>query len=361
MIKAWRLINSAPNFRDTFIDRIIKTPFPRIDFKNGASWFARSTARKGEYLEGWDFDYASYDECAFDPYFDHIIDEVLSLRLLDRGGQIDCISTGKRGSAFNRRFESQSEYLYKQQGRTTDNPNLDQVALKRLIDTLDAGLLEERIYGGIRPLDGRIPHASIMRAIAQAEGLSPAYINSRYSTGWDLAKNKNFVVGVTLDISVTPYQLVAWERFNQSTVSCPNEISFWEYVWGRILARWQIYNGLTFVDTTGIGSAIADYLYQIGGVAMQFSGSKVQELIGLLEISLGLGVLGFPPLEDTNPNGTQWSLTNELEEVADELKGLDTATAIALALWGVRQQLQGKIIIPIAPKVVGFRQKSRVA
>jgi len=369
LLKAWNIINREENktFRKIFIDRIVRTPFPRIVFQNGSVWWGRSTTRKGEYLEGWDFDYASYDECSFDPQYNHIVDEVLSLRLLDRGGQIDCISTGKRRSEFNQRFEkfhknrgfslsTEQTDVYTQQGRTLDNPNLDQDALNRIIKTMDKGLLEERIYGGERPTEGRIPYPSIMRAIEQATGLDSAYIGSRYSTGWDLAKTRNMTVGVTIDISESPYQVVAWEAFNQNTEGITSETTYWQHVWDRIRTRWEIYGGLTQVDVTGIGSIITDYLSEIQAEPLNFSGQKVGELISCVEIALGLGVVAFPMLSMTLPDGRSWNIVNELEEVSDALDGLDTATAIAMALWGVRAEIQGKIPITISPKIIGISQ-----
>lgn len=360
--KAWQIVNREENrnFFNVFIKRLVRTPFPRIEFKNQSTFWARSTARHGEYLEGWDFDYASYDECAFDPQFAHILDEVLSLRLLDRGGQIDCISTGKRGSAFNERFNKAlltPDLNFTYQGKTTDNPNLDQTALNRLINTLDSGLLEERIYGGERPNEGRIPHASIMRAIRQSTGLNGAYSGKRYSTGWDLAKTRNMTVGVTLDITGQPYQVVAWEAFNQNTLGIENEMTYWEHVWNRILNRWKIYGGMTHVDVTGIGSIITDYLSEIQAEPLSFSGQRVNELIACIEIALGLGVLGFPLLEMERPDTSRWNIVNELEELNNELTGLDTTTAIALSLWGVRKEIQGKIPIILSPRIVGITDR----
>lgn len=360
LLKAWRLISLESNayFRDAFISRLVRTPFPRIDFKNGAVWWARSTARRGEYLEGRDFDYATYDECAFDPYFNHILDEVLSIRTLDRGGLIDCISTGKRGSAFNRRFAQAmtDPERYVQQGNTLDNPHLDKAALKRFMATADAGLIEERLYGGERPNEGRIPTHSILRAVANSTGLDLSYTGRRYSTGWDLAKTQNMTVGVTVDITERPYQVVAHEAFNKVTVGIESELSYWEHVWERIDARWQIYGGLTQIDTTGIGSAIGDYVMDIGAEAVAFSGEKLKDLISVLEVAIGLGIFAFPHLERQNLDGTTWTVENELEEVADSLSGLDTATAMALALWGIRDDIQGKIPISFSPKVVGITE-----
>jgi hypothetical protein len=382
LTKAWRLVHrpAADSYRKVFIRRMVHTPFPRIEFTHGAVWWARSTARKGKYLEGKDYNYVSNDEGALDPNLGYIIDEVLLPRLLDHGGQLDCISTGKRGGEFNRRFEAAKadpdQFAF--QGSTLDNPHIDRAALDRLLARLDAALIEERIYGGERPHDGRIPYASIARAIAQGTGLAEPLPGHRYSTGWDLAKSSDYTVGVTLDITTRPYQLVAWEKFNQEGrvrggvggeptspdpsfarrgIHLQSAISngYWDYVESRIRERHRRYGGLTQIDATGLGSPIADHLADIGAEAVVFTGQRLIELIGCLELAFGLGLMGIPNLEMALNNGRYWRLVDELEEVEDALSGLDTATALALALWGARGELQGGLAIGLRPRVVGVK------
>ena len=371
LTKAWRLVHrpEAEAYRKLFIGRMVQTPFPRIEFKHDATWWARSTARKGKYLEGKDYHYASNDEGALEPDLGYIVDEVLSLRLLDHGGQLDCISTGKRGSEFNRRFamaqRDKNQFAF--QGSTLDNPHLDKKALAALMSRLEAGLILERIHGGERPSGGRISYESIMRAIGQGMGSSdeegafpisnswfhPPETGHRHTTGWDLAKSGDFTVGVTLDITRQPYQMVAWEKFNLETGT--EAMDYWNYVDLRIRERHRQYGGLTQIDATGLGAPIADRLADINAEAVIFTAGRLVELIGCLELAFGLGLIGMPPLEMTLPNGRHWRFIDELEEVNDALTGLDTATALALALWGVRREFGGGLSVGLPLRVVGVK------
>ena len=72
-----------------------------------------------------------------------------------------------------------------------------------------------------------------------------------YVTAWDLAKSVDFTVGITADVSVEPCQIVAFERFNRKP---------WPVTAQAIEKRWAQYPGKTFIDSTGIGDPIRDFL-----------------------------------------------------------------------------------------------------
>jgi len=75
------------------IKEIRQTPFPHIVLKNGSEIWARSTYNRGEYLLGHDFDYINYDEAAYDPSGEWVVDGVIKMRLADRDGALDYSST----------------------------------------------------------------------------------------------------------------------------------------------------------------------------------------------------------------------------------------------------------------------------
>jgi hypothetical protein len=359
--KAWSIISREENedFNQAFIADFKLSPFPHIRFKNGSIWWGRSTNRKGKNLEGLDFDYASYDEGALDPDFTHIIDEVMRFRLIDRGGQMDCISTGRRGSQFNKRFDEAEKdpNRFTYQGSTLDNPNIDHSALQAILETLDAGLIEERVYGGERPSDGRIPYVSIMRAVqlwnetdwtfSEMKASTLPRHGGWYSTGWDLAETTDYVVGVTWDISSRPFQMVAWEKFNRHTEGV-DQADYWSYVEQRIRDRYRIFGGQTVIDKTGMGMSFVGRLANIGAEGLIFTPNSIADLLGVLVVGYGSGVLAHPLLEHPN-----WQLINEIEELSISFSGLDTITAMALGLYPVREQLREPDIVKLTPKVGG--------
>ena len=344
--KALRMIEANPEFKKAFFKRYVMTPFPRLEFRNGSIWWARSTIKQGKYLHGYDYDYVSNDEGSQDKDLGLVIDEVLQMRLLDRGGQLDCISTGKRGSEFNRRFaearNSQAQFAY--QGSSTDNPHIDQGALAELMKTMPKALAEERILGGERSSEARIQADWIQRSVSAWQGLQQPVSGHTYISGWDLARKRDHTVGITLDISVLPYQLVAFERFQERSLSL--ERSYWDWVYDRIRQRWQLYGGQTIVDATGLGEVIGEALKDIGAEAIIFSASKVRELISNMELAFALDRVSVGDLHQDH-----WRLGWELEQVEDSLGGLDGATALALALFPLRIQQSS---LRVSPRVIGF-------
>lgn len=370
--KAWRLIHKpeAESFRKAFIRRMVHTPFPKIEWNYDSIWWARSTAKKGVYLEGKDYDYVTYDEAALDPDFGYVLDNVMRLRLLDRQGDYDIISIGRRGSEFNRRyaFACDDPGQFTLQGKTEDNPTINRDDIEELKRTLDPGLVEERLMGGERGSDGVIGYESIMKAISNFEvngpyELSPfrmkvpAQAGRRYSTGWDLAKERDYAVGWTFDITDLPFQLVSFEKFNKHTITAGGTggDSYWSYVESRIRACHATYGGLITVDATGLGVVVADHLSDLGIEAFVFTGQKLVELIGCLSLAYGRGIVAHPHLEGLLPNGRRWTLIDELEEVNDKLTSLDTATAIALSLWSVREWITSGFPVSLVPRIAGVR------
>lgn len=351
--KSWRILHtgSAEAFRKCFIKRKVETPFPRIEFRNNSLMWARSTAKKGDYLHGHDYDYFSYDEGALDPNFGYVIDEVVKLRLTDRGGQFDAISTGKRGSEFNRRFQLAKERTdcYWYQGSSLSNPYIDQSSLQRIIATLSERLVEERVYGGEAQVEGMISSAEILKAIARGTGLTHPARGRRYSTGVDLGKKRSKTTILTLDITQQPYQIVAFERFNQEDVNLPEETTFWEYVYGRIRLRKLQYGGLLAVDATGLGDVVLDAIPELGAQAVMMAGSKRVEFLGILQMAFGLGIVGMPLLEEYDDTQKIWSFVDELESLEENTPGeeMDATVALALSLWNVREVMQQpQVVIP---------------
>ena len=220
--------------------------------------------------------------------------------------------------------------------------------------------------GGARQSDGVISYDSIMRAetnwivnrpYEQREFRLrvPFQEGRRYSTGWDLAKAHDYVVGWTFDITEPPFQLVSFEKFNKHTVS-GTDAGYWDYVEARIRDRHSQYGGLTTIDATGLGVVVADHLVDIGAEAFVFSGQKLIELIGCLTLAYGRGLVAHPHLEGLLPNGRRWTLIDELEEVNDQLRRLDTATAIGLSLWPVQEWITSGWPTSVGRKVVGLKR-----
>lgn len=370
-----RLLRRLP-WCDYLIEDLAVTPFPMLRLTNGSVLWARSTQRRGEYLLGHDFDFISFDEAAFEPAADYVVEEVLMMRVVDRAGQIDYISTPRGKNWFYRKSQeiaSRGFSGYVQRGDSRDNPHLPADYLERTITRLspqrraqnieghfvDLGnevLREEDIQraltlwkGGPDLGQGLQNHISIHETVTHGHQSSarpdqgqghPIPRGRHYVHGWDLARKRTWTVGITLDITERPYQLVAFERFQHRS---------WPAVITAIRQRHSRYGGRVIIDATGLGDVVLSELTDIGAQGYNFGergGKAKSELIATLEHAFATGSIGIPMIEMTTADGDYWSLPNELREFSwDDNQHCDAAFALALALWLARQPRE-RIILP---------------
>jgi hypothetical protein len=374
--EAVRLLRRLP-YCDYLIEDLVVTPFPMLRLTNGSVLWARSTQRRGEYLLGHDFDFISFDEAAFEPAADYVVEEVLMMRVVDRAGQIDYVSTPRGKNWFYRKSQeiaARGLHGYVQCGDTRDNPHLPADYLERTIMRLSPQRRAQNIEGQFVDLGNEVlREEDIQRALALWKGgpdlgqglqKSLAYgyrppgwectsvntlrqdqghppVNGRhYVHGWDLARKRTWTVGVTLDITDRPMQLVAFERFQHRS---------WPAVITAIRQRHTQYGGRVIIDATGLGDVVLSELTDIGAQGFNFGergGKAKSELIATLEHSFATGQVAIPMIEMTNVDGDYWSLPNELREFSwDDNQHCDAAFALALALWLARQPRE-RIILP---------------
>jgi hypothetical protein len=75
------------------IRNIRLAPYSTITFRNGSELTARTSANRGEHLLGQDYDYVNFDEVAYEPQAEAVVEGVLKMRLADRAGTLDYSST----------------------------------------------------------------------------------------------------------------------------------------------------------------------------------------------------------------------------------------------------------------------------
>ena len=362
--KAWRIVNdsnrAARAFKKCFIAAKKDTPFPHIIFRAwlGSVFWARSTQKKGDYLQGHDYDYLSYDEAAYDPHLDYVVDEVLTMRLADRAGQLDFISTGRGRNAYYRRFEEARKHPdrhFVYQGSTLDNPHVAQEYVRAKMAGWSQRLIEERVLGGVASGEG-ILAGLVDGAVERGTGLRGPVPGRRYSTGVDLGRASSKTTIFTLDVTEQPYQLVVFERFGQDDVELGGQ-TFWEYVYSRIRHRKALYGGFVTIDSTGLGEVVLDAIPDVGAEAVNFAGGRKAEVIGCVELAFSLSAIGIPFIEQIAEDGSRWALVDELEGLDEDSTGaeIDSVVAIGLALWAVRDQLR-RNVVRLAPKVAGVRR-----
>lgn len=328
------LIKKNPVF-GYLVDEIKYSPFPQIQFVNGATMWARSTQRRGEFLLGHDYDYFNFDEAAFEAHADYVVNEVIKMRLADRDGRLDYTSTPRGKNWFYHKMlqlQKDPRHGYVQRGDSRDNPHISQEYLTRRVEELSPAYVAQNIEGRFVDLgDEVIAEDYLQRALLQAAGLAEPVPHHVYVHGWDLARKRTFTVGITLDITVSPWQLAAFERFQHRD---------WPMVYAAIRSRHRRYGGRTIIDATGLGDVVLSEMADIGAEGFNFGergGKAKAELIANLQQAFAAGRVGIVPVEQTGPAGEFWSLLGELREFAwEDNQHCDAVFALALALWALR-------------------------
>jgi hypothetical protein len=344
-----RLIKGKP-LLELLINCVRYTPHPRIYFGNGAIFSCRSTQRRGEYILGQDYDYICFDECAFDPEFDYVVNEVLLLRLADRAGSIDYVSTPKGKNAFYRKakeLRKNKTYGYVQQGKTEENGFISWEYIMRKKETLPELKVRQNLYGEFVDTGQEfIGEDLINSAIEKASGFEKPMEGKTYVSGWDLARKFTYTVGVTLDITRKPYQLVAFERFRNRE---------WQEVFAAIRRRKKLYGGRVIIDSTGLGDVVLADIADIGPEGFNFGkrgGKAKTELLANLEMFHARGEVAYPYLEQTDGEDEYWSNRMEFQEASweGEISG-DFIMALGLALWPLRGDSEEARSKPVQPRL----------
>ncbi len=82
-------------------------------------------------------------------------------------------------------------------------------------------------------------------------GLQLSEEGRRYVTGWDIGRRRDATVGVTLDVSELPHQVVAYQRLLRAPFAQTQ---------AAIDARADLYGGETFVESNSIGDPVIEGL-----------------------------------------------------------------------------------------------------
>lgn len=352
------------------VKAIRQTPFPHIEFKNGSEIWARSTHNRGEYLLGHDFDYINFDEAAYEPYGEWVVDGVIKLRLADRDGALDFSSTPNGLNWFFKRCQTieKEKRGHVQHGATFDNPHLSEKYLADLKAGLSQSRAAQHLYGKFTSFEGRLfPEEVIERCIIQnspviaSEAPIQATVWSKqsptimegdcrvgqgpprndtikelsiqyeplYIHGWDLARKVTHTVGVTIDATQKPYRVANIIRMQRE----------WPVTIRAIKDMHQRYGGITIIDSTGIGDVVLAELEDIGAIGFNFGGGNRDLLLANLEQSIFAGEVVWPQIDIPDDNGGTWSLTDEIRAMDKSYEHVgDGVCALALALWQVRQR-----------------------
>jgi hypothetical protein len=256
------------------------------------------------------------------------------MRLADRDGKLDLISTPNGKNWFYRRMlELQKDpgEGYVQFGDSRDNPYISTRALDRRLKNLPADRVAQNIEG--RFIDNNrtiFSTADIDHAIVE-DGLCSRDDGRIYISGWDLARKKTYTVGMTYDVTEKPYRMVAFARFNNRD---------WSDVLAAIRRMRDEYGSLLVVDATGLGDVVLSELADLNPVGVVFTPRTKGDLLSNLLLHHNRHEIVYPDIMQNVDGNRVWSLQQEMREITWENNNeYDAVMAMALAIWPKRNRL----------------------
>jgi len=318
----------------SLVQSLKRSPYPELILSNGAHITSRTTQNRGTYLLGNDYDLFSFDEAAFENDPDYVINDVVMMRLADRNGRLDLISTPNGKNWFYRRMlslEKDRERGYTQFGDSRENPHISTRALELRLKNLPPDRVAQNIAGQFVDNTRTVFSTADINTALVDTSLAAYKPNRIYISGWDLARKQTHTVGMTFDVTEKPYRMVACERFNNRD---------WSDVMTAIRRMQSAYKSQVVIDATGLGDVVTSELADLNPVGVIFTPRQKGELLGNLLLIHNRSEIRYQDIVRHDPGSAVWSLESEMREVTwDNNNRYDAVMAMALALWPKRSRI----------------------
>ncbi|UCD63031.1 MAG: hypothetical protein JSW34_09760 [Candidatus Zixiibacteriota bacterium] len=342
---AVRLVRQSIYLKPLIVS-IIRTPYPKMTLLGGVTIEARSTQNRGEYLLGNDYDLFVFDEVAFETDPEYVVEEVIQMRLADREGMLDLVSTPNGKNWFYLRARDVIEGKrdgYYQTGDSRENTFISVEALDERLRNFTERRVQQNIMGQFVDCGGEILRGEYVdRALAGFDAWDSGKHGSMFISGWDLARKKTATVGVTVEVAGDKVRVVDLQRFRRFD---------WNVVIEKIKQRQFKYPGQLIVDATGLGDVIVEQLASHHPISVIFTEKTKAELLTNLELFHARGRVAYERWEVADGPGRVWSLEDELRRARwDDNNDCDALMALALALWPLHQSRK----VAIEPRLGSF-------
>lgn len=251
----------------------------------------RTTGERAIGSLGKDMDGESYDECAFDPNFDFVVDEVLHMRRMSTGGQLILIGTMTEGlTAFADKWaegdpaspdKKIDSYSLRISTRENIGFGIDQRMFDRLLAGMPPYLIPQNIDGFA--IESREAFFGAQSVNAVFDNDLPEFTNShpghRYVQGVDPALTYDSTWSLVLDITGGQTWRGVWvDRLTGRQTSL--------VVAALALNAHNAYNDTskritchTGLDATGFGGKMFRDLLPISVRMVEFGGTKAKKLM----------------------------------------------------------------------------------
>jgi len=324
------------NFISPLIENLTWSPHPRMVFGNGATIESRSTQNRGEHLLGNDFDLFIFDEVAFETCPEYVVEEVILMRLADREGRLDLVSTPNGKNWFYRRARELAEGKrpgYFQTGDSRENENISRRYLDERVQYFTESRLKQNIMGQFVDAGGEVlkgEYIDTALVLGQQVGGRPKAADSFCISGWDLARKRTATVGITVEVIEGRAQVVRLERL---------KLLDWAVVIEKIKQRQECFPGQLVVDATGLGDVVVEQLRDYHPQPVIFTPATKANLLTNVELFHARGSIAYDRWELPDGPGRVWSLEDELRQARwDDNNECDALMALALALWPLRRR-----------------------
>ena len=314
------------------IERVYKTPFSRIIFKNGSEIHARSTT-KPEYLRGHKAHRAILDEAAYIP--DDVVSQVVEPMLADFNGSWIKIGTPFGKNHFydsylkgqNPEYQDYSSYRFP----STANPHISHEFIeKKKMEHGESSIIfrTEYLAEFVEDQNAVFRWVDIQKNIANIELIDRGELGKVYTIGCDLAKYQDYTVIAVLDVTNKPFKLVHFQRFNRRPYA---EVIM------RLKDLYRRFNyAKVLIDSSGVGDPVLEDLQDIGAEGYIFTSKSKVQLIQRLQAAIENGEVKYPHIEELikELQFFEYQLTRQgIKMEARSGFHDDCVIALALAVW----------------------------
>ena len=276
------------------IERVYKTPFSKIIFKNGSEIHARSTT-KPEYLKGHKAHRVILDEAAYIP--DEVISQVVEPVLADFNGSWIKIGTPFGKNHFydsylkgqSEEFDDYNSYRFP----STVNPHISHDFINKKKKEYGENSIvfrTEYLAEFVEDQNAVFTWSDIQKNITAIEQLDKGEAGRSYAIGCDLAKYQDYTVIVVLDVTEKPFKLVHFQRFNRRPYA------------ETILRIKDLYKKFNFprvlIDSSGVGDPVLEDLQDIGAEGYVFTSKSKVQLIQRLQAAIENNEVRYPYIEN---------------------------------------------------------------
>ena len=251
----------------------------------GGGWVEVRTAGEPGGLRGEGLDFVVYDEAAQGSEDSWLAE--LRPALSDRKGRALFTSTPRgRANWFHRIWQLGSgadpEWAA-WRFTTADNPHIDPDEIAAAQEMLPGDVFEQEYLAEFTDAGTRVFNLDdVEQMVAAWTGLADPRNGGEYLTAWDIGRRSDPAVGITVDYSREPYQVVAFERLLRTPY--PEQQR-------RIEARHALYPGRTVVESNGAGDPVIENL-RIKAVPFVTTARSKTQAIQALQLLAERGVLG---------------------------------------------------------------------